>query len=164
MSHRGPLHLVAACLVLAALVRPVSLPATPGTLTLADAPVLTIDPACTFSSVVLQFRNDGPTPVTLAPAASEVTTVAGKPSGACFERPLGLDREPNRPVHREDQGEEDPSHEPVGVEQRKKRPMINSTFINQDTAKQIGESHAEQQGRTEVSYPQEGVPEAFPAR
>jgi len=82
VSHRGPLHLVAACLVLAALVRPVSLPATPGTLTLADAPVLTIDPACTFSSVVLQFRNDGPTPVTLAPAASEVTTVAGKPSGA----------------------------------------------------------------------------------
>lgn len=54
-------------------------------LTLLDAPVLIVDPACTTcdgGSAVLQFRNDTPGKVTLALTASEVATPAGKRSGA----------------------------------------------------------------------------------
>jgi len=70
---------------------PLALPAAPpppaalGTLTLADAPVLIVDPACNSrdgGSLVLQFRNDSPTVVRLALTTSEATTATSKPSGA----------------------------------------------------------------------------------
>ena len=78
--------------------------------------------------------------------------------------PLGLERQPKRPVHREDQHEENAPHKPVGVQQGKKRSLIDSAFIDQNAAKQIGESHAEQQGRTEVSDPQQERPRTFSSR
>lgn len=87
MCNRDLLHALAACLVGASLLHPVSLPAATasGLLTQVQVPVvLTIDPECTTGSVVLQFRNDGSAPVTLAPTASEVMTAAGKPSGAAI--------------------------------------------------------------------------------